>query len=60
MSVFIEQAVERVKAQKPAETERDTAPTKRRGVWTWVKVLGRELYGLTIERITKAYLDKYG
>ena len=44
----------------PAETKNDITPAKRRGVLTWVKGLVRELYGLTIERITKAYLDKYG
>ncbi len=52
--------------KKPAEIERDITPAKRwwiRG-WLWIRAwfkgLGKELYGLTIERITKAYLDKYG
>jgi len=58
--VFIEQALERVKAQKPAETEQDITPAKCRGSWNRVKGFGKEIYGLTIERITKAYLDKYG
>lgn len=43
-----------------AGTERNATPTKRRGIWMWIKGLAIELYGLTIERITKAYLDKYG
>ena len=47
-------------AKKPAEIKQDIAPAKRRGARKWIKRLGRELYGLTIERITKAYLDKYG
>lgn len=46
--------------EKPAETEQNTTPAKRRGIIIWCKGLVRELYGLTIERITKAYLDKYG
>lgn len=46
--------------EKPAETKQDIAPAKYRGAWNRFKGLVRELYGLTIERITKAWLDKYG
>lgn len=42
------------------ETEQKPTPTKRRGIRACLKGLPKELYGLTIERITKAYLDKYG
>jgi hypothetical protein len=44
--------------KKPAEKEEDATPDKHRGIraWVWLK----ELYGLTIERLFKAYLDKYG
>jgi len=47
-------------AKKPAKPEQNTTPAKRWGIIIWCKGLVRELYGLTIERITKAYLDKYG
>ncbi len=47
-------------SEKRAETEQDTTPAKRRGIWNRVRGFFRELYGLTIERITKAFLDKYG
>ena len=42
------------------ETEQKPTPAKRRGIRACLKGLAKELYGLTIERITKAYLDKYG
>ena len=48
------------KAENPAEPEQNIAPTKRRGIRARLKGLAKELYGLTIERVTKAYLDKYG
>lgn len=51
---------ESASAEKPAETKPDIPPAKRRRARKGIKLLGRELYGLTIERITKAYLDKYG
>jgi len=46
--------------KKPAEKEPEIPPTKWRRIWTWVKGMPREIYGITIERITKAWLDKYG
>lgn len=46
--------------KKPAEKEQGIAPAKRRTIWTRVKGMPREIYGITIERITKAWLDKYG
>ncbi len=54
-------ALENVKtnlADNYPETEQDTTPDKHRGIraWVWLK----ELYGLTTERVTKAWLDKYG
>jgi len=55
----VRQDVQLVK-KEPAEPEQKTTPAKRRGIIIWCKGLVRELYGLTIERITKAYLDKYG
>ena len=47
-------------SKEPAEAEQNIAPAKRRGIRAWFKGLAKELYGLTIERVTKAYLDKYG
>lgn len=46
--------------EKPAETGQDISPSKLRSAWTRVKGSAKEIYGLTIERITKAWLDKYG
>ncbi|MGD1042160.1 MAG: hypothetical protein ABR913_03740 [Sedimentisphaerales bacterium] len=40
----------------PAETKQNVTPAKHWKITAWAK----ELYGMTIERITKAYLDKYG
>ncbi len=37
-----------------------TIPAERKTTGTRLKGVVKELYGLTIERITKAYLDKYG
>jgi len=37
-----------------------TIPAERKTTRAWLKGVVKELYGLTIERITKAYLDKYG
>jgi hypothetical protein len=47
------------KHKRPAETEQKAALGKKRGVINWLKGLDKELYGLTTERITNAYLDKY-
>jgi hypothetical protein len=47
-----------VDIQKPIETEPDTIPGKRGVIKAWVGL--KELYGLTIERVVKAWLDKYG
>jgi len=47
-------------SEKPPEKEPDITSTKRPGVLNRSKGFVRELYGLTIERITKAWLDKYG
>jgi len=41
---------------KPEETKQNVTPAKHWKIIAWAK----ELYGMTIERITKAYLDKYG
>jgi len=41
---------------KPVEIKQNATPAKHWKIIAWAK----ELYGLTIERITKAYLDKYG
>ncbi len=49
-----------VRNEQPAETEQSAALNEWRKVINWLKGLAKELYGLTIERITKAYLDKYG
>jgi len=46
--------------KKPAEADQKATPAKRGKIITWIKGLAKEFYGLTIERITKAYLDKYG
>ncbi len=59
----IKNALENVKTdlpEKPAETGQKPTPAKRLGIRACLKGLPKELYGLTIERITKAYLDKYG
>lgn len=53
-------AREELAAEEPPETKPAITPTKRTGVWNRFKGFVRELYGLTIERITKAWLDKYG
>jgi len=45
---------------KQVETKQNATPTKHWKIIAWFKGLSKELYGLTIERITKAYLDKYG
>jgi len=49
-----------LKKIKSSETEQNATLGKWRRIKTCVKGLAKELYGLTIERITKAYLDKYG
>jgi hypothetical protein len=41
---------------KPEETKQNVTPAKHWKIIAWAK----ELCGLAIERITKAYLDKYG
>lgn len=46
--------------EHPAQTKPDIPPTKRPGAWNRVKGFFIELYGITIERIIKALLDKYG
>ncbi len=51
---------EKIRYRVKTETEQKTAPAKRRGIRARLKGLAKELYGLTIERVTKAYLDKYG
>jgi len=59
----IKNALENVKAhlaREPAQTEQHIPPSKLRSAWTRVKGFAKEIYGLTIERITKAWLDKYG
>jgi hypothetical protein len=42
--------------EKPVEAGQNAASVKHWKIIAWAK----EFYGLTIERITKAYLDKYG
>jgi len=56
----IKAKLEYEQASKPAESEQNAIPAKRWRIWTKFKGLAKELYGLSIERITKAYLDKYG
>lgn len=46
--VLIEQALERVKAETPAETERNATPSIGRKIWTFVKTVPRWIYVLVI------------
>lgn len=50
----------RAEREKPAETEQTTTPSKCRKIWNRLMGPVKEYYGLTVERITKAFLDKYG
>lgn len=52
--VFIEQAFKRVKAEKPAETERNNVPSKgsRIGAWLW------KLYEKSLKVIVDAFLER--
>lgn len=60
LEVYLHSKKETTQKTEPAETGRDITTDKRRGIKAWFKGSAKELYGLTIERITKAYLDKYG
>ena len=46
--------------QKPTETEQISTPPKRGRIWNRLMGPVKEYYGLTVERVTKAFLDKYG
>lgn len=52
--------IAKAETENPAETEQKIPISKWRRIWIRVKGLAKELYGLTIERIMKAWLDKYG
>ncbi len=56
--LYVETKAKQTEGEQPTETGQDTTPAKRKGIraLVWLK----ELYGLTIERVIKACLDKYG